>query len=276
MDKPILKNELEVKIEGVQKITDNMSEVKEYALETKKYYENLVFTDEQIKEAKDERANINKAVKKVADYRKDIVDKFNKPLEEFVRNAKETESILKEASNSIDVQVKKYEEEEKQKKKSECEELFNQIIGDLSELITFEKTFDNKWLNKTTKMSEVEQDIKNVIEKVNMGLQAIKELNSEFETELINTFLQDYDLSKAIMKNTQLKAQKEKLAKTEVAKEETKQETICEMVSKPVEDVEDERNIIKTYTLKITANYTKMTALRKFMEINDIKFEKVG
>lgn len=276
MDKPILKNELEVKIEGVQKITDNMSEVKEYALETKKYYENLVFTDEQIKEAKDERANINKAVKRVADYRKDIVDKFNKPLEEFVRNAKETESILKEASNSIDVQVKKYEEEEKQKKKSGCEELFNQLIGDLSELITFEKAFDNKWLNKTTKMSEVEQDIKNVIEKVNMGLQAIKELNSEFETELINTFLQDYDLSKAIMKNTQLKAQKEKLAKTEVAKEETKQEIIQEMVNKPVDDVEDERNIIKSYTLKITANYTKMTALRRFMEINDIKFEKVG
>ena len=276
MDKPILKNELEVKIEGVQKITDNMSEVKEYALETKKYYENLVFTDEQIKEAKDERANINKAVKKVADYRKDIVDKFNKPLEEFVRNAKETESILKEASNSIDVQVKKYEEEEKQKKKDECEELFNNLVGDLSELITFEKVSDNRWLNKTTKMTEVEQDIKNVIEKVNTGLQAIKELNSEFETELINTFLQDYDLSKAIMKNTQLKAQKEKLAKTEVAKEETKQETIREMVSKPVETVEDERDIIKSYTLKITANYTKMTALRKFMEINDIKFEKVG
>lgn len=276
MDKPILKNELEVKIEGVQKITDNMSEVKEYALETKKYYENLVFTDEQIKEAKDERANINKAVKRVADYRKDIVDKFNKPLEEFVRNAKETESILKEASNSIDVQVKKYEEEEKQKKKDEYEELFNNLVGDLSELITFEKVFDNRWLNKTTKMSEVEQDIKNVIEKVNTGLQAIKELNSEFETELINTFLQDYDLSKAIMKNTQLKAQKEKLAKTEVAKEETKQETIREMVSKPVETVEDERDIIKSYTLKITANYTKMTALRRFMEINDIKFEKVG
>lgn len=276
MEKPVLKNDIDVKIEGVQKITDNMAEVKEYALEMKEYYENLVFNDEQIKEAKDERANINKAVKKVADYRKDIVDKFNKPLEEFVRNAKETESILKEASNSIDVQVKKYEEEEKQKKKDECEELFNNLVGDLSELITFEKVSDNRWLNKTTKMTEVEQDIKNVIEKVNTGLQAIKELNSEFETELINTFLQDYDLSKAIMKNTQLKAQKEKLAKTEVAKEETKQEIIQEMVNKPVDDVEDERDIIKSYTLKITANYTKMTALRRFMEINDIKFEKVG
>ncbi|WP_289147186.1 DUF1351 domain-containing protein [uncultured Megamonas sp.] len=276
MEKPVLKNDIDVKIEGVQKITDNMSEVKEYALKTKEYYETLVYNDEQIKEAKDERASINKVVKKVADYRKDTVEKFNKPLEEFVKTAKETESILKEASNCIDVQIKKYEEEEKQAKKKECKELFDNLVGDLSELISFEKVFDNRWLNKTTKMTEVEQDIKNVIEKVNMGLQAIKELNSEFETELINTFLQDFDLSKAIMRNTELKEQKERLAKTEVAKEETKQEVVKEMVSKPVEDVVDERDIIKSYTLKITANYTKLTALRKFMEINDIKFERVN
>ena len=276
MEKPILVNELEVKIEGVQKITDNMNDFKQYALDMKEYYSKLTFNDEQVKEAKDERASVNKIVKKVANYRKDIVDEFNKPIDEFVKTAKEVESLLKEASTCIDVQVKKYEEEERQIKKKECEELFDNLVGDLSELITFEKIFDVRWLNKTTKMTEVEQDIKNIIEKVNGGMQAIKELNSEFETELINTFLEDYDLSKAIMKNTQLKAQKEKLAKTEVAKEETKQEVIKEMVSTPVEDVEDERDIIKTYTLKITANYTKMTALRKFMEINDIKFEKVG
>ena len=275
MEKPILENELEVKIEGVQKITDNMQDVKSYALEMKKYYESLVFNDKQVKEAKDERASVNKIVKKVATYRKDIVDEFNKPIDEFVKTAKEVESLLKEASTCIDVQVKKYEEEEKEKKKVECKELFDNLIGDLSELITFEKIFDNHWLNKTTKMSDVESDIKAVIEKVNMGLRAIKELNSEFETEVISAFLQDYDLSKAIMKNTQLKVQKEKLAKTTEAQEETKKEVIREMVSKPAENIEDERDIIKTYTLKITANYTKMTALRKFMEINDIKFEKV-
>ena len=235
MEKPVLKNELEVKIEGVQKITDNMSEIKEYALKTKEYYETLVYNDEQIKEAKDERASINKVVKKVADYRKDTVEKFNKPLEEFVNTAKEAESLLKEASNSIDVQVKKYEEQEKETKKTECEELFNQLIGDLSELISFDRVFSQRWLNKTTKMTEVEQEIKSTIDKVNSGLNAIKELNSEFETEVTNTFLQDFDLSKAIMRNTELKEQKERLAKTELAKEETKQEAIQEMISKPVE-----------------------------------------
>ena len=116
-----------------------MAEIKEYALEMKRYYENLVFNEEQVKEAKDERANVNKVYKKVADYRKDTVDKFNKPLEKFIKTAKETESILKEASNCIDVQIKKYEEEEKQTKKKECEELFDNLVGDLSELISFEK-----------------------------------------------------------------------------------------------------------------------------------------
>lgn len=275
MEKPILKNEIKAEINGASTVTNNMNEVKEYALQMKEYYSNLVFNDDQVKEAKDERASINKIVKKVADYRKDIVSEFNKPLEDFVNTAKETEGILKEASNCIDIQVKKYEEEEKLKKKEECEELFNNLIGDLKDLVSFEKVFDSRWLNKTIKMSEVEQDIKNIIEKVNSGLQAIKELNSEFETEVINTFLQDYDLSKAIMKNTQLKAQKEKLAKTTEAQEETKQEVIKEMVSKPVENVEDERDIIKTYTLKITANYTKLMALRRFMDLNDIEYEKV-
>lgn len=275
MEKPVLKNELEVKIEGVQKITDNMNDFKQYALDMKEYYSKLAFNDEQIKEAKDERASVNKIVKKVATYRKEIVDKFNKPIEEFVKTAKEVETLLKEASTCIDVQVKKYEDEEKEKKKTECENLFNDLIGDLKELVSFEKVFDNRWLNKTTKMIEVEQNIKNVIEKVNTGLQAIKELNSEFETELINTFLIDYDLSKAIMKNTQLKEQKEKIAKTTETQEEAKQEVINEMINKPVEEVEDEKNIIKSYTLKITANYTKLMALRHFMDLNEIKYEKV-
>lgn len=276
MEKPVLKNEIKAEINGTSTVTNNINEVKEYALQMKEYYENLVFTDEQIKEAKDERASINKIVKKVADYRKDIVGEFNKPLEEFVITAKETESILKEASNCIDTQVKKYEEEEKENKKAECENLFNEMIGDLSELVSFEKVFNNRWLNKTTKMSEVESDIKTVIEKVNSGLKAIKELNSEFETELINTFLEDFDITRAIFKNTQLKEQKEKMAKTVEAKEVTQEEVIKEMSNTKIEEIEEEKDIMKSYTLKITANYTKMTALKHFMDLNEIKYEKVA
>ena len=276
MEKPVLKHEIKAEINGTTTVTNNMNEVKEYALQMKEYYSNLVFNDGQVKEAKDERASINKIAKKVADYRKDIVSEFNKPLEAFVTTAKETESILKEASNCIDVQVKKYEEEEKENKKAECENLFNEMIGDLSELVSFEKVFNSRWLNKTTKMSEVESDIKTIIEKVNSGLKAIKELNSEFETELINTFLEDFDITRAIFKNTQLKEQKEKMAKTVEAKEETQEEVIKGMSNTKIEEIEEEKDIMKSYTLKITANYTKMTALKYFMDLNEIEYEKVA
>lgn len=273
MEKPTLKNEIKAEINGTATVTNNISEVKEYALKLKEYYSKLAFNDEQVKEAKDERASVNKVAKQVADYRKSIVAEFKKPIDEFETTAKETEKILKETSGLIDTQVKKYEDMEKENKRQECEKLFNDLIGDLKELVSFDKIFTDRWLNKTAKMAEVESDIKSVIAKVNTGLQAIKELNSEFETELINTFLTDYDLSKAIMKNTELTKQKEAMQKTETAKEETKKEIVKEMMTTPIEEMKDEP--IKEYTLKISATYTKLVELRKFMDLNKIKYEKV-
>ena len=60
MEKPKLKNEIEAKISGVAKVEDNIAEAKEYALQLKEYYSKLVFTDDQLDEAKSERISINK------------------------------------------------------------------------------------------------------------------------------------------------------------------------------------------------------------------------
>ena len=272
MKKPILRNEIKAEINGTSTITNNIEEAKEYALELKEYYSKLVFNDGQINEATKERASVNKVIKKIADYRKDIVAKFNEPLNDFVNCAKETETILKETSLLIDNQVKKYESEVKGAKKEECKELFNSLIGEFKELITFEKVFDERWLNKGTKMSEIERDIKDTIEKVASGVQAIQELKSEFETEIISEFLKNYNLTEAIMKNKQLNEQKNALAKTIEAKEEAIQGTVGAMISKPLK-VEDNEPI-KTYTLKISCRYSVMKNLKKFMDLNKIEYEK--
>lgn len=273
MEKPTLKNEIEAKINGVATVENNINEAKEYALEMKKYYSTLIFSEEQIKEAKEERASVNKIVKKIADYRNSIVADFKKPIEEFENTAKETEKILKETSSLIDVQVKKYESEVKEKKKEECLKIYKNIIGDLKDLVSFEKIFNDKWLNKGTKLQDVENDIKTIVDKVNSGIEAIKVLKSEFETEIINTFLIDYDVTKAIIKNTELKEKKEAIAKTTEAKEETKKEVVKEMISNPIEINEVEP--IREYTLKVKATYSKLVELRKFMDINDIVYEKI-
>lgn len=279
MEKPILKNKIEAKINGVATVEDNIIEAKEYALQLKEYYSTLVFNNEQISEAKEERASINKIVKKIADYRKDIVAEFKKPIETFETTAKETEKILKETADFVDVQVKNFEYKEKEIRKANAKKIYDINIEELKELVSFEKLFNDKWLNKGSWKEDntspiIENEIIEIREKVRNGLKAIEELHSEFELELKNTFLQDFDLTKAIFKNNQLQEQKKVLEKVSEVKEGIVQEKVETMLKEEIK--EEDIDPIQEYTLKITAPLSKFVALRKFLELNKMKFEKVN
>ena len=279
MEKPILKNEIEAKITTVGKVEDNILEAKKYALELKEYYSTLVFNDEQISEAKDERASINKAVKKISDYRKNIVAEFKKPIELFEATAKETEKILKETSDFVDLQVKNFENKEKETRKENAKKIYENNIEELKEILPFEKIFNDKWLNKGNWKEDgtspiIEKEIIEVREKVRKELKAIEELHSEFELEIKNSYLQDLDLSKAILKNNQLQEQKKAFEKVAETKEEIVQEKVETMLKEEVK--EENIDPIKEYTLKIAAPISKLMALRKFLELNKIKFEKIN
>ena len=279
MEKPILKNEIQARISGAAKVEDNILEAKEYALQLKEYYSKLVFTEEQKEDAEQERANINKMVKKIADYRKEIVAEFKKPIELFENTAKETEKILKETSEFVDIQVKKFENSEKEIRKENAKKIYEELIEELKDVVPFEKIFNQKWLNKgswkennTSPM--IEEEINTIKVNVRAGLKAIEELHSEFELEVKNTFLQDYSLENAIFKNTQLIEQKQTLSKVEEKKEKIVQEKVETMLKDEVK--EEVIDPIKEYTLKITAPLSKQKALKKFLDLNNMKYEKIG
>ena len=60
------------------------------------YYNIKEFDEDTLKDAKNERAEVNKFKDKVSDFRKEITKKFNEPIEKFTNDAKETEKILKD------------------------------------------------------------------------------------------------------------------------------------------------------------------------------------
>jgi len=275
MEKPILEHEIEAKISGVATVEDNISEAKAYALQLKEYYSKLVFTDDQIKEATDERASINKIVKKIADYRKNIMAEFKKPIELFEATAKETEKILKETSEYIDVQVKNYENKQKEKKQIEIKATYDKLIeGEaISNLINLKMLFDERYLNKTYKIADVEKDLFEKTRKIANDIQAIKDLNSEYEISLTNSYLKNFDLSLVIAENKRLQELKQETQKVETKKEEIKQEKVSEMLTKKVKT--ENIDPVKTYILKITAPLSKQRALKQFLELNDMKFEKI-
>ena len=273
MDKPILKNEIEAKITGISKVEDNIIEAKNYALELKNYYSKLVFTDDQLYEAKNERAGINKVIKKISNYRKNIVSEFKKPIEVFESTAKETERILKETADFVDVQVKNFEYREKEEKKQTIQNIYKKLVEELDGIITLEKVFNEKWLNKTVSIQTVEEELKAKLDEIRDGLKAIEELHSEFELELKNTYLQDFNLSNAIFKNNELLERKTALQKSDEVKEVIVKEKVETMLSEEVK--KDVTDPVMTYTLKIIAPLSKQRALKEFLELNKMDYEKV-
>lgn len=279
MEKPILKNEIKAEIKGIAKVEDNICEAKGYALQLKEYYSTLIFTEEQKEEAAKERANINKLVKSIGDYRKNIIAEFKKPIEMFETTAKETEKILKETSEFVDLQVKNFENKEKEIRKENAKKIYEANIEELKDVVSFEKIFNDKWLNKGSWKSDgispiIESEINELKEKVRSGLKAIEELHSEFELEVKNTFLQDFDIAKAIFKNTQLQEQKAALSKIEEKKEEIALEKVETMLKEEVKEEALEPTL--TYTLKITGTLSKQKALKEFLELNNMTYEKIG
>lgn len=274
MEKPVFELEIKAEIKGVASVEDNISLVKEHALKLDTYYKGLIFTEDQIKEAKAERAEVNKTTKKVAAYRKDIITEFKKPIELFEKEAKETEKILKEVSNTIDTQIKTFEDKEKKEKKEQIKNIYEEQTKELDYIITFENIFDDKWLNKTTSIEKVEVEVIDKLDKIRKDIEAIDKLESNYRVELISHYINTFDLSSTIFKNNELKENDEKVAALTNEKEVIKEQKIETIINEKVEVEALEENM--TYTLKITGTKNQLKQLKQFLEMQNMRYEKVG
>ena len=166
--------------------------------------------------------------------------------------------------------------EKQQQKMEQIQKIYDELVGNesLSELINLEMLFDERYLNKTYELKNIETDLFNKIRKIASDLQVIKDLKSEHELALINMYLKEFDLGKVVIENNRLEELKKTTVKVEEKSKQIKHEKIEKMVTEKVE-IED-IDPIKTYTLKITGTLSQQQNLRKFLELNNMKFEKVG
>lgn len=105
--------EVNAQIKVKSKIDYNKEEIEKSLTALEERYTGLTFTDEQVKEAKEERAKLNKLAKALGDSRKDIIAEATaeiKPFENFMKSA---EKRAKALSDDIGNQIKAFEEEQK-------------------------------------------------------------------------------------------------------------------------------------------------------------------
>ena len=195
-----------------QVITTNYPAVKKWAESVVAQYENIVVTPDTISQAKADRASLRKAQSGVSDVRMEMRAAALSTCAAEESNCKDLEAVFERGVQALDVQIKAMEEAAKQEKKDRLAAYFAQVVGDMTEWLTFDDCFNPKWLNATYAESTAQMEICAAIDRCRADLNAIRALHSEFETTLLDEYTRTRNISAVLVKNetlTRMKAAEE-------------------------------------------------------------------
>lgn len=267
-------------------ITWNYLEVKQWVEDGLQSYKGRVYTNDTIGEAKKDRANLNKLAQAIDAKRKEMKAMYLAPYEQFEAEAKELVNMIKTVSAEIDAQVKAYDEFRKAEKQQFIEEqLYKPLIGNLAELVPYKKLHNPKWLNVTTSVNEIGDELARKVGEIENGLKAIDRLNidADISERVKSVFLRNFDLAAAIAENDRIMAEREKMARYQAAQQAQAAEVATPAISAPVEEAPPtaaaQRPVVEekiiTVTFRIHVTKAQLDSLGAFMKANGIKPERV-
>ena len=181
-----------------EKIIFNYEELKEGISAKVAHYKNLVYTDDQIKEAKEDRANLNKLKKALNDERIRLEKEYMIPFNTFKAQLNEIIKIIDEPVTMIDSQVKEYQENKKEEKRKEIESYFDSVKEKLPDEIGLEGIFNTKWLNESASMKSVKKDIDDIVCKIQADISTINDLG-ELSFYALEKYFKSHNLNDSIL-----------------------------------------------------------------------------
>jgi hypothetical protein len=161
-------------------------------------YQNIVVTEDATKEAKADRAKLNALKDTIDGKRKEIKKEWNVPYIEFENKVKILIGMIDEPIQAIDKQVKAYERKLKDDKQAEIVAYFKEAVGDLANLVPYEKIHVEKWLNSSERMSAIKKEITAIIETIQNDIAVIKGLEMECEQQMLDKYLENFSIADAM------------------------------------------------------------------------------
>ena len=179
-----------------EKIDFNYEELKAELTSKVSFYETLVYTDDQIKDAKADKANLNKLKRVLNDERIRREKEYMQPFNVFKAQINEIIGIIDKPIAVIDEQVKAFDEKRKAEKQKAIEELFA-TIG-FQNFVTLEKIWDPKWLNASTSMKSIEDQMRSRMYEIGNDVLTLHNL-PEFGFEATEVYKQTLDINVAVL-----------------------------------------------------------------------------
>lgn len=274
-------NNIEIIIENPEQGIANYEPLKAAAQEMAAVYGSQLVSVDAIKDAKTDMAMLRKLAKSASDMRIKIEREHAAKIATVTKQLKEVAGIFTDAAAKIDSQVKAYDEERKAARLEEIRQIYAEEIGDMADIIPFDKLYRAEWLNKTTTDKTVRGDIQTAVINAQTGIEQIKGLGSPHENAILSAFLDKLSLADALAAKKRLeemdeamKRRQEEAAKAAVKTVENVVEAIKEAVTEPVyvkDEPLEEDGMDFTFTVK-NATQTHLEALTAFLEENGFDY----
>lgn len=289
---------MELKVNEVtipEQITFNYEELKQEITEKVRMYETLVYTDDQFKLMKADRANFNKLKKVLNDERIRMEREYMVPFNDFKSKINEIISIIDKPVAVIDKQIKEYEEKQKQDKQKKIEEFFDSLqLPDVLEFVKLESIFESRWLNASVSMKSIQETINAKLEQIYNDCSTLSAL-PEFGFEAGEIYKTTLDVNKAIneahrmseMAKAKAAHEAEMKAKEEEESERTEeqQDIVPGYIQEPEEtetqdklpkeQTTDEQTVKEWVAFKCLLSIDDAKALGSFFESRNIEYEQI-
>ena len=287
------------------KIEFNYEEMKAEFSKKLVHYNTLVVTEDSIRDAKADKAALNKLKEAIETRRKEIKKTYLLPYENLEKQCKELVAMIDAPVKSIDGQIAVFDQKLQDEKWKQISEYYNTEVKELKDLVPLEKIVSSKWKNKGESLESVNNAIGDTLERIRGELETISTLHSEFEQQIKDVYLNDFNLSKALMEQKRLEERQKQLEEMERQKEERRkqaeeaerkrqeeQQRAAQNVSEPVIEAKKESPVQAvtedtpatptapitpkySATFKVTGTQTQLQALSAFMKKYNINYEVI-
>lgn len=253
-------------------------------------YNNLVVTADSIKEAKADRAALNKLKTAIDEQRKEIKRQYLEPYNVLEAQCKEVLALIDAPINAIDKQIKAFDNIEEQEKFNNIQAAFTAI--DAPDWVTLDDVLNPKWKNKTLKTESIISELTAKVKELVDGLEKIAEMykSEPYLLSITEFFKEHKDFSKtavyAAQMNTAYKKEQAAKAAEEAAAQNTLQnapqdaptvsnESILPEAQTQQEMQPKQPQPIYKGKFEVEATKEQLQALGNFMKANNIKFKTI-
>lgn len=261
-------------------LTTNALQLRDHVAETLERYTPENYSEDNVDQAKSDRAILNKAAKELNDRRIQLERDWNAPLQEFKIIIGDTVKMIADGSAKIDAVVKGVENKAKAEKRAAIEELWERKG---ITLLPLSKLWDDKWLNKTKRLPAVEKEIGEKILKIEAELDTLAAVDTEDGEVLRAYYLDCLDLQRTLAYSATLKANRQRLQEEQArrqaeAEAQTTREAYVAPTAAPAPTTYEAPEAVipevLERTMVVRGTREQLIALAEYMKASGIWFRK--